>query len=326
MSDGRRKLALRALQAVFIVAVFVYGGEKIAGAWSDARLHGGADLLARLRWSYLAAATGVVLLTYTLLIQLWRYVLRSWGERLGMVDAMAIWSISSLGRYVPGRVWQIAAMMTLSRDRGVSPASATGSALLNTLLNIGAGLLVALALGGRTLDQIRPGAAGLAAVAIGLAVLGMLLLPWLLPGMVRLAARLLRREIAEPRMGAMAIWLTAGGNVVAWVLYGVAFQLFAAGVLGDVAAGAVPAYIAVYTGSYVVGYLAIFTPGGLGAREATMAAMLVASGLTTEPRAWLLAFASRLWLLVVEVLPGVIFLAHSYLRRTPKLTSGDASP
>ncbi len=326
MSDRTRKLLLRALQIVFIVAVFVYGGEKVAGAWDDTRAHGGSEIFARIRWSYLAAATGVVLLTYLLLIQLWRHILRSWGERLGVVDAMAIWSISSLGRYVPGRVWQIAAMMALSKRRGVSPAAATGSALLNTLLNIGAGLVVALALAGSTLDRLRPGASGVGVVAIGLAVLGMLMLPWLLPTMVRLASRVLKRDIAEPRMSLAAIWSTAGGNVVAWLLYGVAFHLFAVGVLGDAAAGATSSYVAVYTGSYVVGYLTIFTPGGLGAREVMMVAMLTAFGLTSEPQAWLLAFGSRLWLLVVEVLPGVLFLAHSALRPPSKLNSGDATP
>lgn len=126
-------------------------------------------------------------------------------------------------------------------------------------------------------------------------------------------------------MSPSAIWLTAGGNVVAWLMYGVAFQLFAAGVIGGVAAGAAPAYIAVYSGSYVIGYLVLFTPGGLGVREATMAGMLVAFGLVTMPQAWLLAFASRLWLLAVEVLPGIIFLAHGWLRRPTKLTPGDAS-
>lgn len=326
MSERTRRLILRALQAAFVLAVFVYGGERIATALADARAHGGGELFGRLGWGRIAAATGVVLLTYLLLIQLWRFVLHSWGERLGLVDAMAIWSISSLGRYVPGRVAQLAAMMLLSRKRGLSPAAATGSALLNTLLNIGAGLLIALALGGSTLEAVRPGATRIATALVALAALGMLLLPWLLPTLVRVAGRLLRREIAEPRMSAGAIWLTAAGNAVAWMLYGLAFQLFAGGVLGASAAGAMSAYIAVYTGSYVVGYLAIFTPGGLGAREATMVAMLTIFGLANSPQAWLLAFASRLWLLAVEVLPGMAFLAHSTLRRPSKLTSGDATP
>src|SRR5690606_32985057 len=97
VSARARRLLLRALQLVFVAAVFVYGGDKVADAWRDARVHGGADLVAGLRWGYLAAATGVVLVTYLLLIQLWRFILRNWGERLGLVDAMAIWSISSLG-------------------------------------------------------------------------------------------------------------------------------------------------------------------------------------------------------------------------------------
>ena len=324
MSDRTRRVLLRLLQFAFVIAVFVYGGEKIAAAWGDAQAQGGDDLLRQLRWLPILAATMLVLLTYLLLIQLWRYILRNWGERLSLPDAMAIWSISSLGRYVPGRVAQLAAMFLLSSRRGISPTAATGSALLNVLLNIGAGLVVALVLGGRQLDAIRPGASAVAGVAVAVGVVGMLLLPWILPRAVRLASKLLRRDVIEPRMSPSAIWLTAGGNVVAWLMYGVAFQLFAAGVIGDVPAGAAPAYIAVYSGSYVIGYLVLFTPGGLGVREATMAGMLAAFGLTTMPQAWLLAFASRVWLLAVEVLPGILFLAHGWSRRSTKLTPGDA--
>ena len=319
-----RKALVRALQLVFVLAVFVYGGRKIAAAWADAQQRGGLRL-ADLGWSQLAVATLLVLATYALLIQLWRYVLRSWGERLAFVDAAAVWFVSSLGRYVPGRVTQFLAMGAMSRARGISATAAAGSAVLNVLLNIVAGLLVALALAGPQLDRIRPGSAMLAAVLAGVAMAGLLLLPWLLPRLVTIAGRLFRRQLPAVRMPARAIWLTAVGNVGAWVLYGLAFRFFAAGVLGS-AAGAPGAYIAVYTGSYVVGYLALLTPGGLGVREATMVTMLTGFGLAAEPQAWLLAFASRLWLLVLEVLPGVLFLALSALRRSSPLTSGDASP
>ncbi len=325
MSEQTRRVLFRALQVAFVVAVFAYGGQRIATDWSAARAQAGEGELLSLRWGPLLGATGLVYLTYLLLVQLWRFVLRAWRTRLSLRDALAIWFISALGRYVPGRVASIAAMAVMSRRRGVSAAAATGSAVLNTLLNIAAGLLVVVVLGGRHLDRILPGAGRIAPLLAALAVAGTVTLPWMLPRITRLAARLTRRQVDVPPTPASAVWMTLGGNLVAWILYGLAFEWFAIGVLGG-ATGATTSYVAVYTLSYVAGYLFLPAPGGLGVREGVMVAGLTAFGLASEPEAWLLAFASRLWLLVLEILPGLIFLAHSAVRPRPPVTTGDAPP
>lgn len=316
-----RRRALLILQVAFIAAAVVFAGMYIAGQWGDAR---GELASVRPRPARLAAATALVLATYALLIQLWRAVLVRWGATLDFVAAARIWSVSNLGRFVPGRVAQIGAMAYMARARGVSAVAATGSALLNTAINIAAGMLVALAAGGRLLEHLRPGASQVALVLVGVAVVGLVALPWVLPWAITTAARLLRRDIAEvPYMPWSAVWLTAAGNIVAWLLYGFAFQLFTAGVLGT-AAGALPAYIAVYTGSYIIGYLMIFAPGGLVFREGALIAGMVALGLATTPEATVVAVTSRLWLTVLEVVPGLLFLAYGAVRRNSTFTPGDA--
>jgi uncharacterized membrane protein YbhN (UPF0104 family) len=67
--------------------------------------------------------------------------------------------------------------------------------------------------------------------------------------------------------------------------------------------------VAVFTLSYLAGFLALPAPGGIGVREVSLGALLVGSGLTTTAEATLLVVASRLWLTVLEVLPGLFFLA-----------------
>lgn len=304
-----------------MVVALWYAGSRLADQWTEAE---GALRQLTPRPLPILAATLLVLATYALLVQLWRLVLVRWGARLAFVDAVHVWSVANLGRWVPGRVAQVAAMAYMSQARGVSGTAAAGSALLNTLLNIAAGTLVALAAGGRLLDRMRPGASSAALALVGAALVGMLLLPWLLPRAVALAARLLRRPgIRAPAIPPAAIWWTAAGNVVAWLLYGAAFQLFTLGVLGE-ASGALSAYVAVYTASYIIGYLVVVMPGGLVARELALGLGMVAFGLATEPQAALVAVTSRLWLTVLEVVPGLLFLARSAARRRSPLTPGDA--
>lgn len=317
---GRRKLALL-LQAAFVVAVFGYGGHVIAQYWRDTQ--GQANLL-RLRAGPLALATLLVLTTYALLIQLWRIVLDRWGGHLRFIDAARIWSVSNLGKFLPGRVAQIGAMAYMSRAQDVSAVAATGSSILNVLINIAAGLVVALVAGSRFLEREYPGKQPVAIALVAVAAAGLAALPWLLPRASSLAARLLRRPLERPvTIPASAIWITVAGNVVAWILYGVAFRLFTQGVLGF-ASGDVAGYIAAYSVSYILGYIAVLAPAGIGARELALATAMVGLGLSNKAEAALVVIASRLWLTVLEVLPGLVFLALAALRRRSPSPSGDA--
>ena len=79
---------------------------------------------------------------------------------MSFADAARIWSVSNLGRYVPGKVWQIGAMTTMAERVGVSPIAAAGSAILNTVVNIATGFLVAIVAGWRAFDVLSKGMLG----------------------------------------------------------------------------------------------------------------------------------------------------------------------
>ncbi|MGI8548428.1 MAG: UPF0104 family protein, partial [Gemmatimonadaceae bacterium] len=73
-------------------------------------------------------------------------------------------------------------------------------------------------------------------------------------------------------------------------------------------------YIAAYTAAYILGFVALFAPAGLGVREAGMIEVLPLLGLTSHSDAFLVAVTSRLWLTALEVIPGVVALAAGYFR------------
>lgn len=303
-----RKSVWTALQIAFVAAVLWFAGHALVRQWSGVQEQ---LVAARPDWGTVAAATLLVLAAYAVLIQVWRMVLGAWHEgaeqRLSYRAAARIWFVSNLGRYVPGKVWQIASMGVMTQRRGISAVSATGAALLVSLANVASGFVVVLATGAtvfRSFATAGPRAGVLLAVllAAGLAVL-----PLAIRRVSPLLARLTRGRITLPAIPARAIWLAALGTALAWVVYGVAFQWFAAS-LAHRPTGATTFYIAAYTGSYLVGYLALFAPGGLVVREYMLVASLTSLGLLTAPEAWLVAIGSRLWLTVLEVVPGLLFL------------------
>ena len=275
-------------------------------------------------WAALAWSGVVFLAAHAVLVQTWRSVLGCWDARLPFWTAARIWSVSSLGRYLPGKLWQIGAMGAMARDVGVSPIAASGSAILGTLVNLVAGFVVALVGGRVLLERASDGYGSLAVAFVVLGAAALVAAPAVVPRIAPLIGRLAGRPV-QTTLPARAVLYALAGNIVAWLLYGAAFQLFVLGLLGS-AAGGYAEYLAAYTISYLVGYLALFTPAGLGVREGAMVTVLVYAGLATRPQAALVALSSRVWLTLLEVVPGFLFWALAAVRRRPPTTDPSDVP
>ena len=252
---------------------------------------------------WIVLATVIVLLNYILLIDTWRRLVAGWGGYLPFGTAARIWFVSNLGKYLPGKVWSIAAMSVMAREQAVSPVAAAGSSILIQLITISTGIALALFMGVRAIDQPR-----LAIVVGFLLAAGIASLPFTLPRLASVASALTGRTIEVPPLATGTLLLTVARSLLSWLTYGVAFQFFVRGVLGS-AAGATRSFIAVYAASYILGFLALFAPGGVIVRESALVAGMVRLGLAGQADAFAVAVASRLWLTVVELLPGFMYLA-----------------
>lgn len=262
-------------------------------------------------WGLVALSSLVVIAAYAVLIQTWRQVVVAWGERLTFPTAMRIWFVSNLGKYVPGKVWAIAAMGTLAQQQGISPAAAMGSSVVVQLVNLVTGFGVFFVAGANVIDV--PAAALAGALGLGIMVFSA---PWLVPAGVRFLNTLTGRQVKLPHLPPRAIWWAAAGTTLAWVLYGVAFQLFVSGMLRGPAPGTLGDWTAIFIGPYLIGFLAVFAPGGAGVREVFMAEALQRTGLVAAAVAALLVVSSRVWLTILEIIPGVLFLLVSPSRRS----------
>lgn len=304
-----RPWVLRAIQASFVLAVLWFATSLLAEQWSAV---GALRATLHPSWARVGLSGLVVFVSYAVLIATWRATVQAWGERIGVADASRIWFVSNLGKYVPGKVWQIGAMGVMAQRAGVSPAAAVGSALVVSLVHVLVGFAVVAATGRELLAGVASGGA-LLPVALALLAVALLAAPWLLPGALRLVSRLTGRALVMPPLPPRAIWIAALGSATAWLLFGLAFRELTGALLGATT-GDAATYVAVFTLSYLLGFVALFAPGGIGVRELSMAALLVSASLATAPEAALLVVASRLWLTVLEILPGALFLAWSSLR------------
>lgn len=296
MGDRR----LRLLQALLGVAIIGFAARSLARNWEQLRAQP-LDWQVEPGWILLSAV--VTWLMYALLILAWRRMLAAWGRGLDLWSASRIWTVSSLGKYVPGKVWAVAGMAMMAQQAGVGAGAATGSAVILQVLAIGTGAAVAAATGWTVLRNTYPGATtGLLAVLVAaLAGIGLVLWPPLVNRVLRLAAP--EAGPIAPPFGAVAFGIVA--NTVAWLGYGLALWLLARGLLPGAGLGLLSS-IAVFTVSYLAGFLALFAPGGIGVRESVFILML--QGPIGIGAATALAIASRLLLTVTELGAAVPFL------------------
>jgi glycosyltransferase 2 family protein len=168
------------------------------------------------------------------------------------------------------------------------------------------------------LDALGDGYRTMAWISSAIFVVGVVALPWVLPLVLRfLAARRPTMRMPDRHFAPGAIWLAAAINIASWAGYGAAFMLLSRALLPDVS-GALAAFVAIWTASYLVGYLFLIAPGGIGVREGALVAACVALGIAGAAEATILAAASRLWLIVLEVLPGLVCLALAPGARRPR--------
>jgi len=291
---------VRVAQALVGLAILWFAGRSLLRNWHEL---GAQPLQWRVDPARLLLAALLVWAMYALLIASWRVMLTAWGERLDGWSAARIWTVSNLGKYLPGKVWAIAGMALMARQAGVSPAAATGSAVVLQVVSIGTGAAVAALTGAAALERARPGALLGLWVLVAAAVAGMTLLLW--PPVLRRLLRLVLPDAAAVTPPLPAILFGAAANVVAWVGYGVALWLLARGLLPAAPLG-VRGAIAVFTASYLAGFLALIAPGGLGVREGLFILML--QGPIGLGAATALALASRVLLTVTELGAAVPFL------------------
>lgn len=303
-SSGR-KVWWRVLQIVFLVVALAYTAKQVANNWNTVRTSA-ADL--HPNWLLLLMASGIVIATYGTLIQSWRVLIAGEGSSLDFYTAARIWFIANLGRYIPGKVWSIAALNVLAAGEGVPGAAAAGAAVLGTMINIGAGFGVIALSGSRLLAGLAPAFRWGSIIGSVIFVVGVAVLPWILPPAAEWAAKRFGKSIPPVRLPARNLFASVTINVISWFCYGWAFMVFSNAVVPGVT-GTLAQFTGVWTASYTLGYLAFFSPGGLVFRELAMGAAMVGLGMANAGDAALIAATSRLWLSVVEVLPGLIALA-----------------
>jgi hypothetical protein len=297
----RRPSLGRLATGLFFLAAVLFVGLLLRRQWSAlASLRHGAGPTFHLSVGWLLASLAVATANLGWMGGAWVRLYRAGGGQLEYRRGVAVWMATNLGRYIPGKVWQLSGLALHLRRTGGSGALALSSSLGYQVVTLLTGAAVALLTLGGDLAAAHTGSPLVWAGAV--LALALLLHPAVLRRATGVAARLTREDttgVAAPR--GRDLGSAAAALVLSWLAYGLGFWCLLRGLWSASPVG-IPAATGVFAASYVAGYLVLLAPGGLVVREGAMTALLVALSPLAAASAAAVAIAARVWTVASELL------------------------
>lgn len=277
----RRVLGRRALRVAWFVVLVAGLILALHTRWAEVRHE-----LANLEAWRLLIAMGIGIAGVGASSGIWHAMLTGIGEALPVPVSLRIFFVGQIGKYLPGAVWPAVTQAALAREHGVAPRATVAAVTLFLWVHLvtGTALAVAvLAVTGR-----------LPVVALfALPVLVLLLTPKVLGWALQFALRTVRRRPLRHLPDGRHLLVGSGWALIMWMCYGAHLQVLTSAV-GD-PVGLVLAS-GVFAAGWVVGFVLLIAPAGVGPREGAIVALLpltAAAGL-------LVALVSRLILTVAD--------------------------
>ena len=237
----------------------------------------------------------LVIANFIFLVQIWKKLFFKMGYFLKFRKAFKIFFYSTMGKYVPGKVWSVLGAVYLCEKEGIPPKVSGTAAVLFQALNMIAGLLLVVLVSG---TKFLGGIPKILYLPLAM-ILIIFIYPPLMEKVLNAFLKLLKREPIKiglsfrHNLGFTLLFL------LSWCVYGVAFNVFIRSLTPysyDLMLFIASAFVL----SYVIGFLSVFIPGGLGVREGIL--VLYLSNYFPLPVATLIALLSRLWMTAAEIL------------------------
>lgn len=254
----------------------------------------------------------VFLIAFALLVYLtnslsWHLITKAVGAKLTYIDNLEIWVLSNASRFIPGVIWQYAGRVYLADQKGLHKVLAIACIQIEGLFTIFAGTFISFLVLQFWQPAISPPINQLVNFLSTLGLVGAVIFLLiftkrsLLKGLSNLLERVIKKEVYLEQATLPLAWLPIILiSFLSQFLIDGAVLLFLARSLFDVPLSLYPLFVATFAISWMIGYLSVFAPSGLGVQEITMTALL--SLIMPAPFAVLVTILFRVVLLISELI------------------------
>ena len=257
---------------LFIVLIFWFLGRNI---WTN------IEEIRSFSWSLTLQDVLFIslcfIVVYLVNILSWQALLKSLGVNLSFRKNIRIWLFSNATRLLPGGVWQYPSKLVMLEKEGVKRNSALIAVIMETLFTLSFGSITVFAtLPFWAIPERFSYLNNFLWFFLAAPVLAIILLhPKLVKAMVSYLAKLSKRKIEFTgiRFSKKNLTLASLLFLFRFVVFGIAFfALF--GVVYPLNPTLFPILLGTLSLSWIIGFLAVFAPAGLGVTELTLALLL----------------------------------------------------
>ena len=249
-------------------------------------------------WSSLVLSFLILLAYLFFRVYIWKVMLHKMKVSLGFRTCLKISFLSTMGKYLPGKVWLVLGKVYLAGKEGISKPIALASAVLEVVLELTASIAFFL-----VFMATRPGMKSLSgnlisimgfAVAAGLVMLH----PKVFYAIINTALKWMKKETIQAAIGYSGMIQLFSYYLLLVLVQGIAFYFFINAIC-LLPLNTLFGLSASLAAAGALGTLSVFAPSGLGVREGVLALLL--ANYVVSPIAVLISLLARIWVILGEI-------------------------
>lgn len=236
---------------------------------------------------------------------IWKIMIRHGGHKMSYKDANFIWAASEIKRYIPGNIWSFLGRAIMFAEKGIDKKDVAKYSLIEMQLIVLGSLNVALLSIPFVSNYYHLQQNFITAVAVAILAITIF---YIYNSKLKLKIPFL------PDFKPQKILILLLLNILMFVAFGFGYY-FTFISFATIDASLMFQLVGFSVLSFIIGYLSILTPSGLGVREGTLIFGL--SKIVSVSAAGFLALFSRFVLIIAEL----IYVVFSYLWKNTENTS-----
>ena len=304
--NSKKQKIFKAVKAAFLVLVVFFLAKYFIDNWDTIK-----QLDIKPAWGVFVGSMLLYFAYKITLASLWHYITKLAKADIAYGDAVTAYLYSILGKYIPGKVFMLAARVPAYERKGVPVRKVAVCFLLENICTLlGAGFLFLISLLFFPNDVLKDYGP---AVIVFIILFFICIHPKIINFFLRLIGKLIKKsdmEIPFTYPDMLKIVVLFIGN---WLIVGTGFYMLVSSIY-PLAINELLYVGGVYGLSAIIGIISIFAPSGIGVREGIM--ILGLSLIMPQEYAVIIGVVSRLWSTVAElILVGSNFVLDKAKKR-----------
>lgn len=294
---SKKKMIMRIIKIAFLVFVAVFLIRYFQKNMDDIK-----NLDFSMSWGIFVISMIFYFIYKLTLASLWHYITKLNHSSIKYTRAVTSYLYSILGKYIPGKVFMLAARVPAYEEENVPMRKVTVCFLLeNVCTLLGAAFLFLISLFFFPNDILKD---YMVLAAIFVVLFFVLINPRIINFFLRILGKLMKKEDMELPISYLQMIKVVVLFIGNWLIVGAGFYMLVCSIYP------LPLSRLLYTGgifglSSIIGIISVFAPSGIGVREGIM--VLGLSLIMPEEYAVIISIISRLWATVAELI--LVFIA-----------------